>query len=82
MKIIGIKRSNFTTREGNEIHGINLYLTYPLSGEQAQGQCAERLYMTDEKLARCGYVPKLGDEVRISYNRFGKPDAIFSVKAQ
>lgn len=76
MKIIGYKRNNFTTREGTVINGINIYLTYPVTGTDAEGMVAERIYMSDGKLAKCSYKPRIGDEVTVVYNRYGKPEAI------
>ena len=45
-----------------------------------EGEACECVYMTDDKLARCGYVPKVGDEVNVSYNRYRKPDNITRIK--
>ena len=79
MKIIGFKKSDFAAKDGKQIHGTRLYLSAPLS--DGEGLFCESIYMTDEKLARSGYTPCLGDEVVVSYNRFRKPDAIVPVKA-
>lgn len=80
MQIIGIKPSSFVSeRDGATINGVNLYVTYPMVGEGVQGMACERLYLTDNRLAQCGYTPRLGDEINISYNRYGKPAAIFPV---
>ncbi len=79
MKLIGFKRNDFSTKEGVTITGYNLYLTYPATGPEAQGMVAEHIYMSDAKLAKCGLDAgkfKVGAEVTIQYNRFGKPDAI------
>lgn len=51
------------------------------NGKDADGQSCESIYMTDEKLARCGYTPKVGDEVTLMYTRSGKVSAIFPIKA-
>ncbi len=81
MKIIGYQRSNFKGDQGNEIRGMRIYLTSPLtSGQDVEGEACECVYMTDDKLARCGYVPKVGDEVNVSYNRYRKPDNITRIK--
>lgn len=80
MKIIGYKRSDFTTKEGTAITGYNLYLTYPIAGNDAGGSACERYYMTDAKLAKSGYTPHVGDEVNVSFNRYGKPESIILVK--
>ena len=36
--------------------------------------------MTDDKLAKCGYTPQVGDEVTLTYNKFGKAAAIMLIK--
>ena len=80
MKIIGYKRSDFTPPEGSLVTGYNVYFTYPATGEDAGGVICERIYFSDAKLAKSGYKLHVGDEVRISYNRYGKPDTIVVVK--
>ena len=78
MKVIGFKRADFMSKEGAPITGYNLYLSYPITGEDADGSACERYYMTDAKLARSGYKPHVGDEVNVSFNRFGKPRSLSS----
>lgn len=80
MNIQGFKRCNFTTKEGSVVTGYNLYLSYPLSGEDADGIACDKVYMTDDKLAKCGYTPQVGDEVTLTYNKFGKAAAIMLIK--
>jgi len=82
MKVIGYKRNDFTGNDGKEIHGMRIYLTTSqASGPDTDGEACESIYMTDDKLARCGYTPKVGDEVNVSYNRYRKPDNITRIKA-
>ena len=76
MKVIGLKPSNFDTPDGKHIEGFNLYCVYPMSGDKGIGDCAERIYLTLDKLVKCGYTPKVGDEINVTYNRFGKPETI------
>lgn len=79
MKLIGYKRSDFTSKEGTIITGYSIYLSYPAMGPEAQGMETEHIYMTDAKLAKCGLDAsklKVGAEVTVQYNRFGKPDAL------
>lgn len=80
MKVIGFKKSDFKTTEGNMIHGVNLYLGYPLRGEDCGGMAVERYYMTDAKLAANGYTPRVDDTVEVAYNRYGKLESIRAVK--
>lgn len=79
MKVEGYKRSNFNSADGTLITGYNLYVSYPLSGD-GEGMACDRLYLTDDKLAKCGYTPSVGDEVNVTYNKYGKPAAIIPVK--
>ena len=78
MKVIGFQRRSFKGDDGQQVSGVNVYLSYPL--DKGEGQGAERVYLTDAKLAECGYTLKVGDEVNVWYNRYGKCTAIFPVK--
>ena len=79
MKVIGYKRSDFVTKDGVSVTGLNIYMTYPATGTDAEGVVAERVYVSDAKLAKSGYKPRIGDEVNSMYNRFGKPETISKV---
>lgn len=78
MTVIGFRKTEFTTQDNKHITGYNIYGTYPL--EKGEGTAAERLFMTTDKLMACGYNPVVGDEIRIEYNRYGKPAAIHLAK--
>jgi hypothetical protein len=69
-KIIGIRPSRFTGNDGKEVVGKNIYLTYAL--DKGEGQGCDRVYMTDKKLADLGREPKVGMDVNIMYNQYGK----------
>lgn len=69
MKIIGIRPTTFKGDSG-DVSGKNFYVTYPL--EKGEGHGSERIFVTDAKLNKWTYQPKVGDEVDVSYNRFGK----------
>lgn len=70
MKIIGIRPSSFTGEDKSTVSGRSIYLTYPL--EKGEGLGSERVFVTDAKLNQWPYQPKVGDEVRLEYNRYGK----------
>ena len=74
MKIIGIRPSFFTGEDKSQISGRNIYLTYPL--EKGEGHGSERIFVTDAKLNAWTYQPKVGDEVNVSYNRYGRCDGM------
>ncbi len=74
MKIIGIRPTQFKGDSGDNVSGKNVYLTFPL--EKGEGLGAERIFLTDAKLNKWTYQPKVGDEVNVSYNRFGRCDGM------
>ena len=74
MKIIGIRPSSFSGDRGDAVSGRNICLTYPL--EKGEGLGSERIFVTDAKLNQWPYQPKVGDEVQVFYNRYGKCDGM------
>lgn len=70
MKIIGIRPSSFTGNDGVQVNGLNIYMTEPL--EKGEGLEALRVFVTADKVSNWPYRPKVGDEVEIIYNRYGK----------
>ena len=80
MKIIGFetKAYHFTDKAGRSVEssGYTISLARSAVGESAKGLVAETIYISNEKLSACGYVPKVDDEVIVLYNRFGKVQAL------
>lgn len=73
MEIIGLKKSSFKPKDSDqEIKGVTLYLTEERDG--VEGLAADHVFVSDKKLGP--YLPAVGDEVRIFYNRWGKVDEI------
>lgn len=75
MKVIGYQRKVYDfDKNGQHVHteGLQLYLSYELRNGVGVG--CESVYINDSKLA--GYVPSIGDEVEVTYNRFGKVQGI------
>lgn len=73
-KIVGIRPCSFKGDDGALVEGVNYYLTEPL--DKGEGLATDRVFFTVAKLATCGFKPALGDEVEVSYNRFGKPSGM------
>lgn len=79
MKVIGIQKGVKFQIDGNEFRGVNLWFSYSRDG--VEGVATEKVFVNETK----PYYPnvlslKLGDEVNVTYNRFGKPDNIVPVK--
>lgn len=72
MKLIGFKRVDIS-RDGSEVHGYNLYCTYP--APKMEGVVAERLWVNDRVLVNAGDL-RLGCEVTPLYNKYGRIAAL------
>ena len=80
MTVIGFRKTSFKTKETNEtISGYNLYVSEPIDPKYGEGETADRLFMTSDKLIQCGYNPAVGYNVKVEYNRYGKPAAIYPI---
>ena len=73
--IIGVRSSSFKGDDGEQVTGKNIYFTEPLN--KGDGLSAGRVFLTTDKLLKCQYDPKVGDEVHIEYNRYGKCSGVY-----
>ena len=78
MRIIGYKRSSFTTTEGNTVHGYNVYLATEIAPNYGYGLSVERVYLSDAKLAKENLVLEdlVDRPLKVYFNRYGKVDTI------
>lgn len=72
MEIIGKRPSGFTTKDGTNIEGVTMYLAEVMHSPGAEGKSAERVFLSKQKLASLDFIPAVGMEVDVFYNRFGK----------
>lgn len=72
MKVIGIRHMSFKGNDGEMVSGTNLYLTEPLAKEDGEGQSCERLFLSERVFSGLTHKPRVGDEVIVRYNRYGK----------
>lgn len=77
-KLIGYKRADFTTKEGQTITGCNVYLSNEVDPRVGAGVSADRLYLSDAKMERENINLKnlVGKNVRAYFNRYGKLDSL------
>lgn len=75
MTIIGIRPYTLTTKDtGEVIDGVTLFCTY--ESDKVQGLAIDKISMSNKKLLELGYTPKLNDTIKVSYNRFGRVEAV------
>lgn len=71
-ELIGFEQKSFTFEDGKRIEGYYLYTAESRNG--VTGLVCSRDFLSVKKLGN--YVPVLGDHVTITFNRFGKPQAV------
>lgn len=64
--VIGVQPVNFTGSDGRQVTGHNLYVTYP--SDRVEGVVSMKVFIP----SRIVFVPNVGDEIDIIYNRYGK----------
>lgn len=71
-KVVGFQAKTFTFEDGKTVSGMYLYTEGKEAG--VTGVSTDRAFLSDKKMD--GYIPVIGDEITICYNRFGKPQSI------
>lgn len=75
MIVIGWQKNEFTPKgETEPVRGFNIFVTEERSN--VEGEAADRLYISEKRARKCGFNPRLGDEIVVSYNRWGKVQSI------
>ncbi len=74
MKVIGMKDVDFTTKDNQKISGCKLFCT--LEDKTVTGVACESIFLSTQKLKDLGYAPTVGDELYVSYNKYGKIDNV------
>lgn len=75
-KLIGMRRFSYTRKkDGQTIDACNLYLVSP-GGKDVVGEMCEAVFCKSEVVPKN---LKVGDNLRVLYNRFGSVEAIETV---
>ena len=76
VKIIGYRIYDYTSKKtGQSYKACNLYVTTPADSSRGEvGESCESVFMRADILG--SYSPKVGDRVRIYYNRYGSVEDI------
>lgn len=75
--IIGVNSISFKGKDGNLVEGSSIYVTSPLDPAKGGSGCsAEKFFLTKARLAALDFTPRVGDEVEVLYNRYGKIAAV------
>lgn len=71
--IVGMQNVNFTDdRTRQQVMGTTFYFTQ--EKENVTGVAVGKMFVSNQKVSNLSYIPKIGDRVKVYYNRFGKPE--------
>lgn len=68
--LVGIRQVSFKGSDGSQVSGTNLFFTYP--DPNVEGLATERVFVSAERLMKLDFIPKLGGECALVYNKYGK----------
>lgn len=71
-ELVGFEAKTFKFDDGNTVSGFFLHTQEKRNG--VTGVAVERTFVSEKKLD--GYVPVLGDDIVINYNRYGKAQSV------
>lgn len=82
MKFVGYKRSDFKTDKGLEVQGYIVYFEDKCNTPDSKGVETSHCYLSLAKIKKMqlDLDELIGQKVIISYNRFGKPETIFTIQ--
>lgn len=72
IKIIGYRDVGFTVENGDFVEGRNYYIGKDIDPKRGAGVSCEKIFVSDAKLKTFTFMPCIGDEVEIVYNKYGK----------
>lgn len=73
VEIVGLRKMSFTSQDGQQVEGMNFY--YLMEDDHVEGKVAGKFFMSTAVLSQVGFVPNVGETVKVFYNRYGKANA-------
>lgn len=70
MMVVGKRSVNFTGQDGNVVNGTNYYVL--CTDNYTEGQKSDKIFVSDNLARNLSYLPKVGDEIQVDFNRWGK----------
>lgn len=74
-EVIGIQHRKYTNKQGREVEGYNLFVTY--EEKEVNGLACMREWVAPDVMEDSGV--SVGDSVDLNYNRYGRICSIKSV---
>ena len=77
MQVIGVRRCEFTAKDGTEVKGYNIFIAYEIISN-GKGLQADKFFLSDKKVSdmKLNLDELVGKEIKLSYNKWAKVDGI------
>lgn len=73
IKVVGIRQVKFTAPDTKqEISGVRVYFLQDAPMRGLEGQSCDSVFLSNEAFNKLSYVPSIGQECNIDFNRYGK----------
>lgn len=70
LKLVGYQDVNYTSKKtGKQVDGYNLAVAFEKNGYE--GMAVDSVYISKELARKTGYVPVVGQNIDIRYEKFG-----------
>lgn len=73
VEIVGLRKMSFPGQDGRQVEGMNFY--YLMTDSNVEGKLAGKFFMSAAALSQVGFVPNVGETVKVFYNKYGKASA-------
>ncbi len=71
--IVGIRTVDFKdSQSGKPVTGFSFYYTMEENNSKLEGVSCGKIFVSSEYFSKLSYVPSVGQECFVYYNRFGK----------
>ena len=75
MEIVGVRRIEYVSKKtGNPVKGYEIHTEE--QRKDVTGVATEKIFVGEEKAKNCGFMPEVGQEIEVAYNRFGSVQAV------
>ena len=80
-KIIGVKLTSFTTKDGTKVTGYNVFFTE--ERVDVDGLAADRVFVSDRVCNRSNFTPHVGDVIEaFAYTKFGRLNMVIPYRSE
>lgn len=74
---VGTRNVDFKGSDGNQVSGVQLFLTF--EADNIDGVGVEKVFVASNRLMKLSYIPQIGSQCELFYNKYGKVQDIGKV---